>query len=82
MAAKTKFRLGQEVFYMDGNRVKSGIVGCIEIKMAMTSGRPDERGEMEQRNSYGLLTGWSVPSSASFCESRLFPSKKDLLKTL
>jgi hypothetical protein len=77
-----KFKLGQEVFYMDDNKVKSGIVGCIENKIAWVDGNPKKRKEVRRETHYGLLSGWMVPSVASFNEGRLFGSKEDLLGSL
>jgi len=77
-----KYHLGQEVFYMYENKVKSGIVGFIDMKVALKSGRAFDIPDFTIKISYGLLTGYLVPESASFNESRLFAPKEELLKTL
>jgi hypothetical protein len=78
-----KYKLGQTVYYMDNNRIISGIIGCIDIHIQLRDGfHPEESEHNKETVNYGLLVGAAVPNSAGFREDMLYGTKKDLVDNL
>ncbi len=81
MDVSTKYSIGQEVFYMEDNRVRKGIISTIEIRVAGTSDDQSKRvGRIEVK--YGLYTGNLASGYTLFSDIKLFPTKEELLKSL
>ncbi len=81
MDIKTKFSVGDTVYYMKENRVKSDVVSTIRVKVKGYK-RGDYKGGAQVDISYGFWLGNLAPDSADFCESILFGSKEELLESL
>ena len=71
MDIKTKYEIGQRVFYMDNNKVKEGTIDRIYIDAQYNANYN------KVKISYRLFT------TAKFYEdNELFPTKEELLKSL
>ena len=71
MDIKTKYEIGQRVFYMDNNKVKEGTIDRIHIDAQYNANYN------KVKISYRLFT------TAKFYEdNELFPTKEELLKSL
>lgn len=68
MEIKTKFNVGDEVFYMRDNRVQSGEVRGMEVYI--------------HRSEANVIVYVSPGDSRGYTEDFLFGSKEELLKSL
>ena len=71
MDIKTKYDIGQSVFYMDNNKVKTDKIDRIHIEVRY------DPNEIKVRMSYTLF-----PTTKSYIDEELFLTKEELLKSL
>ena len=71
MEIKTKYDIGQSVFYMDSNRVKEDKIDQIHIDARYNAE------DIKVRMSYGLFN-----TTKCYYDKELFPTKEELLKSL
>ena len=72
MDIKTKYDLGQSVFYMDNNKVQEGKIDRIHIWVRYNGGEDNK-----VRISYSLFT-----TTKFYGDKELFLTKEELLKSL
>ena len=72
MDIKTKYDIGQSVFFMDNNKVQEGTIDRIHIEVRYNGGKDNK-----VRISYSLFT-----TSKFYEDKELFPTKEELLKSL
>ena len=70
MIIKTKYNVGERVWYIDDNKVKSNQLACIDISC---------HNSIEPRTEI-LYT--PANSFRNYCESEIFASKEELLASL
>jgi hypothetical protein len=76
MEIKTKYNIGDKVFYMHDNKVCDGIIASIEaIVIADMNTRPLEHYTTIYYNLCGMI-------NIKKCETYCFNSKEELIKTL
>ena len=76
MDIKTKYDLGQSVFYMNNNQVKESVINKILAEVIYRIGYK-RKGYIEMSVSYYL-----ADSNLLYEEGKLFPTKEELLKFL
>ena len=76
MDIKTKYDIGQSVFYMDNNQVKESIINQILAEVRYRIGYK-RKSIIEVSVSYYL-----VDSNRLYEERYIFPTKEELLKSL
>ena len=76
MEIKTKYDIGQRVFFMDNNQVKESVINQILAEVRNRIGYKREV-YIEMSVSYYL-----VDSNLLYEEGKLFPTKEELLKSL
>lgn len=82
MGKEKIFKLGQKVYYMADNQIKSGIIGRIDTTESLRDGFNPETSDKNVIRKYGLISGALIPSSASTPACSLFSSVNSLLKDL
>ena len=76
MDIKTKYDLGQSVFYVNNNQVKESVINKILAEVRYRIGYK-RKGYIEMSVSYYL-----ADSNLLYEEGKLFPKKEELLKFL
>ena len=76
MDIKTKYDIGQSVFYMDSNQVKKSVINQILAEVRYRIGYK-RKAYIEMSVSYYL-----VDSNLLYEEGKLFHTKEELLKSL
>ena len=71
MDIKTKYDIGQSVFYMDNNKVKEGTIDRIHIDAQYNAT------DNKVKISYRLFT-----TAKFYGDNELYPTKEELLKSL
>lgn len=79
MKIETRFNIGDTVFYMMDNRVRSGVVSGI---FTVTTAYDRESGKVEKDILYSLYAGNVVLNTIKYGQHRLFGSKEELLASL
>lgn len=77
-----KYRPGQTVFYMNDNRIRSGVIGTVEIKVKLVDGFKPETSDVHVEVKYGLINGALVPNGGSHSQDSLYSSKAALIKKI
>ena len=73
MTIETKYNIGDEVWFMHDNKVKSGTI----IKMCVVVERDINSQYVSKSVQYGFYN-----FNYTYIENRLFPTKEELLKSL
>ena len=75
MNIKTKFSIGEEVFFMSGNKVKQKYINKIRIDLWSPLGYDDK--------GIKILYGVQISDETTYLnESLIFKTKEDLIKNL
>lgn len=80
MKIETKYNIGDEVFFMDNNRVEKGFIDSIRVAVFDTIENVEEDEERYENKTRYTIKGKG--HDILFKGERLFLSKEELLKSL
>lgn len=79
MEIKTKYSIGDTVWYIEDNRVHKGKIS--KINNTITSVMTSKLG-WYQKTTYNLFNYFSFKPKKEYYENELFPSKEELFESL
>lgn len=83
MEIKTKYNIGDKVWFMENNHIVHSIIYgyCISYGVGAFYGKYGT-GDPQTSTSYHLIGGDMLERSVNMEEEELFPTKEELLKSL